>query len=236
MPASALTCPQCSAALQPPPERTQFFCQFCGATVVVPEEPPTPDDEGSGLLRKPVDLSGFDIDKQGDDLTIGYTWSRGLGCFLVFFAAFWNAIVIGFGTGVTFAAMEESPIFLLGLLFLLPFIAVGLFIAYTALAHLFNRTTIAVRDRTLSVSHGPLYWKSPAPIDAAGLRQLFVFEKVNQGKERNHHTYELHALQHDGPVVKLITGQQSPDRLRAIERMLEVHLDIADRRVEDEHG
>ena len=238
----SVTCPQCEASLPVPPERTQFFCSFCGATVVVPEptgEELLPDDELLGdesaadddeVIKKPVDLSRFTIDKQGEDLHISWKWSRlGGGC-LMFFAVFWLGI-----TSFAFLSGATDGDWILSV-FLIPFVGIGLLIAYAALAYLINSTDIAVEDRLLTVHHGPLPWKNPKPVEVANIKQLFCFEKVTQGKYGPRYSYELHALQFEGPVLTLLSGEQGPEIPRAIERLLEVHLGIEDRRVQDEHA
>ena len=56
MTATTLDCPSCAAPLDVPPERTQFFCSFCGATVVVPESlrgGPSPSDSHEDAPLEP---------------------------------------------------------------------------------------------------------------------------------------------------------------------------------------
>ena len=239
----ALTCPQCSAAVDPPADRTQFFCRYCGATVVVPErlretpeqstdpEQPSVPGQPSVLerpLEKPVDLSKFTVDKSGDYLMVMWRWRGVAGCFLVGFAAFWNTFLVVWTAG----AASASVLFAL---FSVPFWIVGLGMAYLALAMLVNRTEIVVDDQ-IRIWHGPLPWKNPAPVPVDRLTQLFVFQRITQGKYGPNYSYELQALQQDGPVLTLLKGESTPDVPRAIERLIEVHLGIDDQRVQDEHG
>ena len=231
--ATALTCPQCSASLEVPEERTQFFCKYCGATVVVPESmrsAPRSDDAEPERLRRPLDLSRFTIDKQGDTLAVSWNWSRAGGVFLLLFSLFWCGFI-----SVFFLAPTGDGEWIFKL-FALPFLAIGIGMMYAAAGLLVNRTEILVHDGVLEIWHGPLPWKKPPAVETKNVSQLFVFERVKQGKYGPSYTYELQALQADGPVLVLLSGEQTPDTCRAVERLLETHLGIEDRRVEDEHG
>ena len=65
------------------------------------------------------------------------TWA--MGCFFLFFATFWNTIVAAVGGGMLFGEMPGGvSIFLL--LFLVPFVLVGIATALIALFCLFGRT------------------------------------------------------------------------------------------------
>ena len=239
MPAYALTCPQCSAKLQPPPERTQFFCQFCGATVVVPPEPAPESLDSAGSeseeppLSVPVDLSKFTIERQGGDLHVRYPWSRLAGLTLLPFLIIGSIVtVVFFSFGGAAQAMGPGPGGF-GLMGFFPLTLVAV-VAYIALAHLVNTTTVHVTGGQLAISHGPLPWKSPPPASVENLKQLFVKRELHTTKNGSRETFELHALQHKGPPLVLLKGEQDLNTVRSLERLVEVHLGVADRAVKGE--
>lgn len=234
MVAQSLTCPECNAPLEPPPDRTQFFCRFCGSTVVIPSEFQSTHSNGdsqSDVLRPAPDLSKFTIEKFGDELTISWSWRTWMLLFLIPFALFWNGIVIGMGVGI-FAM--GNWLFMLGYFFI-PHVWIGAFLVYLIASMLFNRTVVSVNRDRLQLRHGPVPWKNPKPIDVADLQQLYVKEKISHGKNGSSASYELHALLKDGSSQTLCKSQSDDNIPIALERMIEVHLGIRDQPVQGEH-
>ena len=231
MNATTLVCPGCASPVDPPPGRTQFFCQYCGSTVVV-ESPATAAEtstEASEVapLRPAPDLSRFDIDKDGDRLSIRWRWRTWAVLILAPFTLFWNVFILFW---MAMAASAEPSFTLFGV----PFVVVGIGMIYLTAAMIVNATTLSVRDGVLRIIHGPLPWRSPAPIVTEDIRQLYVKETVHHSKNNTNVNYELRLLKTSGEDTKLITDP-SEKIPRALERMLEVHLGIADHPVRGEH-
>lgn len=239
MVAQTLDCPECNAPLEPPPGRTQFFCSFCGSTIVIPteyqtraetrpSEPPEDDD----VLHPAPDLSKFDIDKRGDELTISFAWRSWSLLFLIPFAVFWNGVVIGMGVGVF---SMDHWMFKVGYFFV-PHVWIGAFLIYLIAAMFLNRTTIHVNRDWLRIVHGPLPWRTPKPVDVHELAQLYVKHSVSHSENGSSTTYQLTALMNDGSSTKLFKGHQDENTPIALERMIEVHLGIKDQAVKGEYG
>ncbi|MCA9074117.1 MAG: hypothetical protein KDA93_03720 [Planctomycetaceae bacterium] len=224
-----LMCPGCSAPLTPPEGRTQFFCQFCGATVVVPQEPAPLVDASDDTLHLLPSLDRITIEREGDRLTLSWQWRTWLAFFLIPFALFWNGIVLFIAIGILATGMSFI------LLFLSLFIGVGAFLIYYAIALLVNGTTVDVENEMITVTHGPLPWKTPSPIPVDDIEQLYVKEKVHRGKDSTSVQYSLDVISKSGRTVTLISGEYDADIPRTIERLLETHLGIADRRVKGEY-
>ena len=223
--AEPITCPSCAAPVSPPAGRTQFFCAHCGATVVVPDDHRR---AAADAPMKPVgDLSRFTIEKSGDELSVRWRWRSCGTLLLVPFALFWNGFI---AVWIAAAASTGEPLFAL---FGIPFVVVGIGLAYLAVALQVNGTTVRVRDGVLSVEHGPLPWKAPEPIPADRLSQLYVKERVRRGKNGPHTDYQLMAVRDDGTERALLTDSTDGTQ-RAVERMLEVHLGLEDRAVAGE--
>lgn len=249
MPAQSLTCPECDAPLKPPPGQTRFFCAFCGSSVAIPPEyrsaPVDTDDSGSEQSEEPLrpapNLSKFTIDRQGDLLTISWSWRSMALLFLIPFAVFWNAItwIVG-GTflltalGVLGNQGPQKEAFI-GVLIASPHFLIGLGFIYAVLVTLFNRTMIEVDRDAIRVVHGPIPWKSPPPLRSEDVEQLYVKRKTRNGNNGSvSYTYELQALRRDGEPITLLKGERDENTPRAVERMIEVHLGIKDRRVHGE--
>ena len=243
MVAQTLTCPECNAPLEPPPNRTQFFCSFCGSTVVIPPEYQQTKDAietQAEPLRAAPDLSKFEIQKHGDQLTISWSWRSWLLLFLIPFALFWNGIAWTVGgafflAGIGALGNGGGGIGLFGAVFAIPHLSIGLFLIYLILAMIFNRTTISVDRDELKIHHGPLPWRTPKPIPCDAIEQLYVKQKVSHNNNGTSVSYQLHALMTDGKSQKLLDNNQDENTPLAVERMIEVHLGIDDQRVAGDH-
>lgn len=225
-----LMCPGCSAPLTPPEGRSQFFCQFCGATIVVPQEPTPLVDTGDGTLHPLPSLDRITIERNGDHLTLSWQWRTWLVFFLIPFALFWNGVVLAITIGILATGMSFV------LLFLSLFIGVGAFLIYYAFALMVNGTTIEVGEGVITVKHGPLPWKTPAPIPVDDIEQLYVKEKLHRGKDSTSVQYSLDVISKSGRTITLISGEYDADIPRTIERLLETHLNITDRPVKGEYS
>ena len=173
-------------------------------------------------------------------LDIVRKWGRGPGCFFLFFAAFWNSIVFVFVLAAAFGEVKEKgsgePVGWFIWVFLTPFILVGLGTGYAALAFLLNKTTIKVEGNELKVSHGPLRWPGSKTVDVSQIRQLYCTEYVAY-KQNNQPQYrfKVHAMMLDGTRLDLIPGIEDASQALYLEQILEKHLGIEDRPVQDEY-
>ncbi len=230
---SRLNCPGCSAPVEPPEGRSQFFCRFCGATVVVPEEPLADNsaaDKGhDGRLHPLPSLDRLQIERSSDRMTLRWQWRTWVAFVMIPFALFWN----GFLVVITTMLVGSGDLW--PLLFLSLFYGVGLFLIYFCAAMLVNGTTITVDGSTIAVSHGPLPWKTPSPVPVGDIEQLFVKETLHRGKERTTAQYSLELVRKSGSTVTLLSGEYDADMPRTIERLLETHLGIDDRSVKGEY-
>ncbi len=224
-----LMCPGCSAPLTPPEGRSQFFCQFCGATVIVPQEfPPSVTEPKDETLHPLPSLDRIAIKREGDRLTLRWQWRTWIAFVLIPFALFWNGLLLIMTIGIV------STFDLWPLLFLSLFYGVGLFLLYFCAALLVNGTTITVERGVIAVTHGPLPWKTPATVPVDDIEQFYVKEKIQRGKDNTSVQYSLELIRKSGVNVTLLSGEYDADIPRTIERLLETHLNIADRPVKGE--
>ncbi len=229
-----LNCPGCSAPLEPPEGRSQFFCRFCGATVVVPLGPLSTSHAANGGSHGPLhplpSLDRLQIERSGDRMTLRWQWRTWVAFVMIPFALFWNGFL------VVMTTMLVSSGDLWPLLFLSLFYGVGLFLIYFCAAMLVNGTSIAVDGSTIAITHGPLPWKTPPPVPVGDVEQLFVKETLHRGKERTSAQYSLELIRKSGSTATLLSGEYDADIPRTIERLLEMHLGIEDRSVKGEYS
>lgn len=104
---------------------------------------------------------------------------KGLGCFLVFFSLFWNGItwtiVIA---GITQFGKEGKGMGVFMLLFMIPFVLIGLGMAVGALWAIFGRTSVALSRSALIVERAlfGLRWRKTykiEDIESIGMREAY---------------------------------------------------------------
>jgi hypothetical protein len=173
----------------------------------------------------------FTVDDRGDELVISWRWRSCAVIPLAIFGTFWNGIVLSFYV----AALRSGDYWAMAFPSL--HLAVGLGIAYLCLAMLVNRTTIEIGLDHLRVRHGPLPWPKQRDLRATDVVQLHCRERIHRSKSTTSYTYELHAdvrgLSGD-ERLSLLTGLDSKEHARELEKLIEKHLGIRDKPVEGE--
>lgn len=244
MAVETLTCPECNAPLERPAGRAEFACMFCGSTVVARSlaavDSPKAAKSGENVLRPKVDLSAFEIATRGEVLTITFVW-RSLGLlFLIPFTVFWNG-VIGVGATTFFSEVVfghhpgDGVARIIGPIFMIPFILVGVSLIYFCVATIFNRTVIRVDRNWLKVVHGPIPWKSPSPIRVESIEQVYVKQHLSNSDSGPSQSYQLMVLCKNGSTVGLLKPTHEEGIPKAFERLIEDHLGITDQAVQGEH-
>lgn len=181
--------------------------------------------------RDPVDKPArFAIHHIGSETLIKYRWSMLVGLLLIGFSVFWNGIT---WTILTLMYLDGQVEWFL-LLFMTPFVLVGLGTAFVAVMHLVNSTTIRATPNILSVTHGPLPWFGNRSIDPAHIDQFSSQERIHRDKDGTSTTYELVAHMIGGETIKLATGLEKPNHALYLEQQLEAALAIDDRPIPGE--
>ena len=93
---------------------------------------------------------GIEVLHLMSELEIMIKWRRSAKTFTLFFALFWN-VFIGAMSIFMLALGEIFPI-----LFLIPFLLVGVYLIYASLGYALNTSYITVDDQRLSVTHKPI--------------------------------------------------------------------------------
>jgi hypothetical protein len=176
--------------------------------------------------RMPENLS---IEHRNDGLTLSYRWFSGKFIFLALFCLFWDGFLV-FWYGIAFS--QDAPWIML--VFPLLHLSAGVFLTYYTIAGIYNRTIITVGQGKLSIQHGPLPWPGNRTLQGSEINQLYPEEVIARGRNGPQISYRLSAVSNDNKKIKLLSGFDSPDSIRFIERQVEMWLGIRDRRVEGE--
>ncbi|MCC6360715.1 MAG: hypothetical protein IT450_18410 [Phycisphaerales bacterium] len=175
------------------------------------------------------------IEEFPDGPRIVRRWFRlyvlGLAAFAVFWDGFlvnwyWMALSGGFhgehGTGWT-------PI-----LFPLLHVRVGVGLTYFVIASIFNRTIVRADRGGLAITHGPIPWRSPRPLDRSEIMRIYCQDHFSQNRRGGTLSYGVHAIDRSGRRVKLLSGLSDKDEAMFIERWIEERLGLPDDPVEGE--
>ncbi len=199
-------------------------------------------DDKSSLVR-PVDPpipmpSSIDLQRGAGRVRIVRRWFSPSYAFVAIFAAVWNAFVLLF----LVTAVLGGGWFIA--VFMIPFLVVGGFLAYSALSGILNTSTIDLADGALTISHRPIPWRTPPVLRSNEITQLYSVEKIHHhsssrsgGTRRTStsYVYEVHVLY--GPEnrdVKLIGNLSELNQARFIEHTIERQLGIVDREIRGE--
>jgi hypothetical protein len=123
-------------------------------------------------------------------------------------------------------------------IFILPFAAIGIGMAYYAAVLFVNKQYISASGSTLSITSAPLPWPGNTTLDREDIKQLFVKEQYHRtsssrGHSRTYYTYDLSVVTSQGARKKLLSLDK-PEVALFFERTIEKHLDIEDTQVSGE--
>jgi serine/threonine protein kinase len=183
------------------------------------------DDDGN-LPTPSYDIvkpSSFHTEEDGDTFTLSWRWFRAHHIFLLFFFICWDAFLLFW-----YGMVGNAP--LIFSLFPLIHVAVGVAGSYYTLAGFLNKTTISIDSNNLKVRHTPLPWFGDCQYPPNDIEQLFCKEQINNTKNGQSITYEVHIIA-NGEHKKLIGNLQDPGEALYIERQIEDYLGIEDRYV-----
>lgn len=234
-------CPSCSEAV--PVEDVNVVkivakCRSCNSVFKFDDQlgpSPTPAPR---LAKVPVPLpagltlvEGTESAPVGEDyrtapgsrvrgLRITRRWFGPQHVFTAFFCIAWDSFLV-FWYGIAFKTHAPWLMFV----FPIAHLAVGVGLTYSAIAGIFNKTVIEVRDGKLTVRHGPIPVWGNRTIPVEDVRQLYTEEIVGSKGAKS---YTLQAILAQGPTVALAKDLKNPQQALFIERTVEEHLDIAD--------
>lgn len=172
------------------------------------------------------------VEKSSNNLSLTYKWYSMKAIFLTFFTIIWCGFLFFW-----YSMTGDAPIVFQ--LFPMIHVGVGFFLTYLTICLYVNTTSIEVSKLELMVKHRPLPWFGAKTFNIKDVKQVFVREKINKGKNGSvNYTYDLYALLNTKKEVKMISGQWldlDSDTAKEIEREIEQFLGIQDFQVVGEH-
>ena len=117
-------------------------------------------------------------------------------------------------------------------------LGVGVGLTWYTLAGFLNTTYINVDSYKIQIRHKPIWWPGKMAVYTQDVKQVYVKQKVQRGKNGTTYTYEVRALIKAGNKdldLKLLSGLPEPQQGLYIEQELEKHLKITDRPVQGEY-
>jgi len=167
-------------------------CPYCGT--VYPEKIPTHTPPLPSLDAK------YKISKDYDGVLISWDWRTGFTSLLIVpFAFVWNYMHREGWMDLFAGTLPEFP-------FPAFFMGVGVFLLYTGLATLLNKTTIHANSQSLRVKHFPVPYYRTRLHKAANIQQLFVSRAQKSSKNRTWHVPVLQVIDNKGRRHKLLKG------------------------------
>jgi hypothetical protein len=173
--------------------------------------------------------AGITVLEEGHARTLRYRWRSTRTVMITVFSVLWIASIrYGLsrpearpGTGVRII-VEVA-------------LALGIYVAYWALAEWVNTTTFTLAGGWLRMRHGPVPWPGAVDLPAAAIRQLYAHDfTMPQERGGDSHQYSVRVLLRDGTARTLMSNLRSPAATRYIERRLEAWLGLADEPVAGE--
>ncbi len=217
-----LKCPNCSSNLEPSTESGLLSCQECNVFLPAPEDP----EATEAKRRRKVELpSRFQLSESGKQLELRWPVLTGSIWILLFATLFWN--------GAIAIPLSKEP----GwgyILFLSPFILVGVWMLYTCLATLVNSTVLRVEYGMVRI------YQTPLPRLGTSYRKDEIEQLYCRGFQSGHvagrpiFNYNVMVLLKNGRRRPLITFLENVEEAAYIEQKIESHLGIEDRVVSGE--
>lgn len=228
-----LICPSCGGRTDISNDADRYICAYCGNSHIFQlpngrqgdrSEPDEAPAKKRRLVPRPAKVN---IRKVDGRVELSWRWFSPKYLFLLFFVIAWDGFLLfwysmAFGFGGAPWIMFVFP---------LAHVAVGVFLTYTTLTGLFNRTTIKIDGKDFIVHHDPFPWPGEVNVPVGELDQLYCTKKINRGKDSTSVTYILQALLKDGKERKLVSNLDSPDIGYFLEQQIESMLKIPDRPV-----
>lgn len=105
-------------------------------------------------------------------------------------------------------------------------------LTYFLLVSWLNRTTLIISEKEITIRHRPLWWPGRKRFDAQQIRQLYC--TVDGQKDKPPYVYKIMAIAEDKRHVRFLSFIFDLRQAHFIEKLIEKHLWVKDRRVRGE--
>ncbi len=151
-----LQCQNCSAVLDRSDDYQKILvCKYCGSTYQIEKKSDPADDEVliPKTQLKPIKPDNLQITKDSNSLQISRRWRKKGSFLLLCMACVWLIVILN---QVAESWLEGADASILVLLVL---VVVGVLLLYKALSEIFNRSTLTLNRRNVTLSTKPFVWK-----------------------------------------------------------------------------
>lgn len=155
--------------------------------------------------------TSLEVEESTEGLFIFRAWKSPMAILLMTFGLIWTSIVAPMAF-IVFASLGElGAASILVVLFLIPFLGIGLGIIYTGIATWVNSTTVHLDQDYLRVSHHPLPWKGGIKIPTREIENIEVRKETRRGKNGSY-TVNILSLRQKGKseLVNINYGNINP--------------------------
>lgn len=186
-----------------------------------------------GRYRKEIVIPpGIEVLHLMSELEIMVKWRQSVKTFTFFFAIFWNAFIAIFSL-IVFASGGYIM-----MLFLAPFILVGMYLIYSSAGYMLNTTYITVDEQRISLTHRPINFliQKDKHFSTSQVNQIFV-RKYSVGTTNGNPVYAfaVDMKLNSGKQINLVKELHAVDYARYIEQEIEYYLKIKDRPMPGEY-
>jgi hypothetical protein len=111
-------------------------------------------------------------------------------------------------------------------------LAIITILAYFLVVSWFNRTTLIISGKEITIRHRPLWWPGRKRFNAMHIKQLYC--SVDGDVSKPPYVYKIMAIAEDGRHVRFLSFIFDLRQAHFIEKLIEKHLWVEDRRVKGE--
>ncbi len=175
--------------------------------------------------------ASMSIAESPDLLVLTHKWNKWIGYVMLIFCAIWS---FGLYSGV-FGDLPLAEWASWALLFILPFLAVSVFLLYSAVAYVLNTTTVTIDFEELKIKHAPIPWVNNLAMYRGDIAQVYVKQHVKKSKSGTSYTYSVNAVVQGQKDIALIKVLDTVEEAKFVEQKIEQHLKIKNQKMPGEY-
>ncbi len=155
-----------------------------------------------------------------------WRWFSPVHLFLAVFCVAWDSFLVAWYSIALSQHGAPFPFNWLMVVFPIAHVAVGISLTYVVLTGFLNRTVVRVAGRTVSVTHGPLPWRQPPPVDGGRIDHLTTAWDLTGRRPATALLTTLSAVMTDGASQRLVTGLRGAGEADWLRQQLEQRLNL----------
>lgn len=139
------------------------------------------------------------VEESLDGLFILKKWRHPIVFFFLIFSIIWNGIIWTIAGLLIPSVLKGGDISLMmPLLFMIPFIGIGIWLAYMTIAVIFNSTRIFINQHRFNLSHNPLPAGKGIQLDRNDVLDIELKQERRSGKNGSYMVYLLEVVDQNG--------------------------------------